>query len=210
VDIMPDPMWTNFVAKLKDLGIPFEAGLTDVEFDAVERRFEFRFPPDLRTFLQAGLPCGSSFPNWRFSDERALRDWLDLPRQGILFDVEQNDFWLEEWGSRPATPESRKQQINELVSAAPRLIPVYSHRMMPVEPCEAGNPVFSVHQTDIIYYGVDLRDYLIREFFASDVGAWPIPEQVRRIRFWDVDRFQQVRWGETGSCTFDNSRNSLP
>ena len=73
-----------------------------------------------------------------------------------------------------------------------------------------GNPVFSLHQTDIIYYGVDLRDYLIHEFFArEDVGVWPIPETVRRIRFWEVERFLSVRWA-AGACVFDNSEGDLP
>jgi hypothetical protein len=57
-----------------------------------------------------------------------------------------------------------------------------------------GNPVFSVHQTDIIYYGVDLRDYLIHEFLAREnVGVWPIPASVRRVPFWDIEQFLSVR-----------------
>jgi hypothetical protein len=31
---------------------------------------------------------------------------------------------------------------------------------MPERPFEVGNPVLSVSQTDIIYYGSDLQDYL--------------------------------------------------
>src|SRR5262249_50757352 len=30
-------------------------------------------------------------------------EWLYLPRQGILFDIEHNSFWLEEWGPRNAS-----------------------------------------------------------------------------------------------------------
>jgi hypothetical protein len=36
--------------------------------------------------------------------------------------------------------------------------------MMPAEPHLPGNPVFSVHQTDIIVYGLDLYEYLHNEF----------------------------------------------
>jgi hypothetical protein len=136
-----------------------------------------------------------------------LRDWLDLPRDGILFDVEHNGFWLEEWGPRPRTLAEAGYRVNELVAAAPKLIPVYGHRMIPDDPHESGNPVFSVHQTDIIHYGFDLADYLRHGFNLP--GREPWADQVRPIRFWDIDRFQEVRWAG-GSCVFDNSGEELP
>jgi hypothetical protein len=207
---MADPMWEHLVGALRDNGVEFEAGLTDVEIRAAEAQFGFRFPPDLRTFLQAGLPCGRKFPDWRDGDEAALRDWLDLPRRGILFDIEHNGFWLDEWGPRPPTLAEARQIASGLIAAAPRLIPIYVHRMIPSEPHLPGNPVFSVHQTDIIYYGVDLRDYLIHEFLTREnVGDWPITENVRRIPFWDIERFLSVRWAG-GACVFDNSAGHLP
>jgi hypothetical protein len=188
--------------------INFDAGLTDAEVALTEARFGFRFPPDLRAFLQTALPRGPRFPDWRSGDEAALRDWLDMPRQGVLFDVEHNGFWLEEWGPRPGPVEEALRVAGELVAAAPRLIPVYSHRMMPDDPHLAGNPVFSVHQTDIIHYGFDLADYLRNEFGLPSREPWP--ERVRPIRFWDLDRFQEVRWGPDGGCVFDNNRGQLP
>jgi len=172
--------------------IEFDAGLTDAEVSTVEAQFAFRFPPDLRAFLQTALPRGRQFPDWRSGNESALRDWLDEPRQGILFDIEYNAFWLEEWGPRPPTLNEAKRVASGLVAAAPRLIPIFLHRMMPDEPHLPGNPVFSVHQTDIIYYGFDLADYLRGEFHL--LGREPWPGQVRPIRFWDLDRFQDVRW----------------
>ena len=155
---MADAMWVNLVDTLRDNGVAFDSGLTDAEVEAAETRYGFRFPPDLRAFLQAGLPRGDRFPDWRAGDEAGLRYWLDLPLRGVLFDIEQNGFWLEEWGPRPPSLSEAQRVAAELVVAAPRLIPVYSHRMMPAEPHLPGNPVFSVHQTDIIWYGVDLRD----------------------------------------------------
>lgn len=212
---MPDTMWTSLVATLREYDIEFDAGLTDAEVEAVEGRYRFRFPPDLRAFLQAGLPCGERFPNWRSGAEDQLREWLDRPRQGILFDIEYNGFWLTEWGPRPATLAEAQEIATKLIAAAPTLIPVYANlfaiRMMPSEPHLAGNPVFSVHQTDIIYYAIDLRDYLIHQFLTrEDVDFWPIPDNIRKIPFWDIDRFQEVRWGQDGSCVFDNRRGILP
>jgi hypothetical protein len=187
--------------------VEFDVGLTDAEAAAAEARFAFRFPPDLRAFLQTALPRGPRFPDWRSGEEAALRDWLDLPRQGILFDIEHNGFWLSEWGTRPDTLEQAFRVAGELIAAAPKLIPIYGHRMMPDEPHLPGNPVFSVHQTDIIHYGYDLADYLRHEFHLP--GREPWPEQVRAIRFWDLDRFQDVRWAG-GSCVFDNRKGLLP
>jgi hypothetical protein len=82
--------------------------------------------------------------------------------------------------------------------------------MIPDEPSRPGNPVFSVHQTDIIHYGADLRDYLEREFLADkEQGFRPVSSPIRSIRFWDIDRFQEVRWSK-GPCTFDNRKGLLP
>jgi hypothetical protein len=54
--------------------------------------------------------------------------------------------------------------------------------MLPDEPHVRGNPVLSVHQTDIIYYGFNLTDYFYHEFALP--GREPWPEVVRPIRFW--------------------------
>lgn len=204
--------WDDLIARLRAREVTFDPGLTDAEVVAAESRYEFRFPPDLRAFLQTALPRGRQFPDWRAGDETGLRDWLDLPRQGVVFDVEHNNFWLPEWGTRPATVAEAKEVAEQLVAAAPRLIPIYLHRMIPAEPHLPGNPVFSAHQTDIIVYGNDLRDYLAHEFLMSEdeQGGWTVPEGARPIRFWDTDRFQAVRWGPDGSCVFDNSRGTLP
>lgn len=172
--------------------VDFDAGLTNEEVANCEKRFKFRFPPDLREFLQTGIPRGPQFPDWRSGDEAVLRDWLDRPRQGVLFDVEHNGFWLDEWGIRPETPAAAIDTASTQILSAPKLIPVYSHRMLPDEPHLRGNPVLSIHQTDIIYYGFDLADYLRHEFGLPGREKWP--EVLRPIRFWDVDRFQNIRW----------------
>src|SRR5829696_9043834 len=45
--------------------VEFDPNLTDPEVIAVEGRFGFQFPPDLREFLQTALPRGPQFPDWR-------------------------------------------------------------------------------------------------------------------------------------------------
>ena len=59
------PVWDDLIVQMKKRGIAFDAGLSDSEIAATETQFGFRFPPDLRLFLQAGLPKGTQFPNWR-------------------------------------------------------------------------------------------------------------------------------------------------
>lgn len=199
--------WNTIVNVLRDEhGIQFDRGLADSEVEACEREFGIRFPPDLRDFLGCALPVSDRFPDWRNAARADLRAWLDLPVEGILFDVEHNGFWLPEWGSRPADFPAASRLVRALVAQAPKLIPVYAHRMIPDRPHVAGNPVFSVHQTDIIYYGCDLRDYFLREFFTKpDLDVWPIPAaSLRPIEFWDVERFA-TRWQGSGQ-TFDETR----
>ena len=193
---------------LRAAGILLGPGLTAAELADAESRYGFRFPPDLAELLRAALPQGRPFPDWRAGDEAVLRDWLDLPARGVLFDVERNAFWLPEWGDRPPGVTAAKAAAARLVADAPKLIPIYSHRMMPDEPHERGNPVFSVHQTDIICYGRNLAEYLHNEFEVEEVGT--LPQDCRSIRFWNIDRFQAVRWGPDGTAVLDNRRGVLP
>ena len=104
-----------------------------------------------------------SFYNWHTDTEaiQATYEWLV---EGLVFDVQQADLWLPSWGAKPTTAEAQEARVRELVNAAPKLIPVFAHRYLLASPCEAGNPVLSISQSDIIMYGVDLHDYFLTEF----------------------------------------------
>jgi hypothetical protein len=174
--------WDALVAELREQGVAFEEVLTDVEIRRAQSRYQLKFPPDLREFLQTAFPISEGFAPWRADDDAALRKMLDWPLEGIAFDAERNPNWRKFWSERGATEEDPVVIARRQVSEAPRLIPIYSHRYIPSEPLAPGNPVFSVYQTDIIYYGHDLADYLRHEFHLD--GRTPWPEEVRRIRFW--------------------------
>jgi hypothetical protein len=177
----------TFAATMRS--IPHEAGrldpgLTDSEIVAAEDRFGFRFPPDLRAVLQFALPVGNGFPNWRHDPSDFITDRLNWPLEGILFDVEHNDdIWPAEWGPRPEQMDEQFAVVTELVEAAPRLVPICGHRYIPAEPHENGNPVYSIYQTDIIYYGNDLADYFHHEF-GVPLPTWAA-RKPKPIRFWD-------------------------
>jgi hypothetical protein len=57
-----------------------------------------------------------------------------------------------------------------------------SHRYLPEQPHEQGSPVFSVCQSDVIYYGANLEDYFEREFTRHDSRPWP--DKIKYIPFW--------------------------
>lgn len=173
-------------------GTRWTDGLNDDQIAEVERRWGLRFPPDFRLFLRrlhtVDRPMsGARFTNVRNSPDAihsrthlvphqspSFRKWLtdiseihgalDWLTEGLEFDIEHNELWRPGWGPMPEPIEARKALARQLVAAAPRLIPVFSHRYLLAEPCQAGNPVFSIHQSDIIIYSTDLRGYFLIEF----------------------------------------------
>jgi len=156
-------------------------GLSQSELANAQAEAGVAFPPDLCVLLTATLPSGRQFPDWRNRPRDAMNEWRAYLVDGIHFDVLHNDFWPSTWPARPDAPAESREIVELRLAEAPALIPIYSHRGIPNEPLEAGNPVFSVSQTDIIIYGNDLADYLHHEFHGRD-GSVELPE--RTIRFW--------------------------
>lgn len=180
---MTDDDWCGELVLLQERGVTLAPGLTEGELRRVEKIHRFRFPPDLRSFLSCAMPVGPQFPDWRAPESAPILEQLTWPFEGMAFDVENNAFWWEPWGPRPKTLREAIALAREAVESAPQLIPICGHRYLPAEPALAGNPVFSVHQTDIIYYGIDLRRYLSREFGGLDY-AEAVRGEPRRVRFW--------------------------
>jgi len=156
-------------------------GYSAAELDEAQERYGLRFPPDLVALLRARRPVQAY--DWRRDDE-AIRKALEWPLEGLLFDLEHSDLWLPQWGERPDTMGGRAEVLTDLVHAAPRLIPIFGHRYIPEEPHRAGNPVFSVWQSDVIHYGADLADYIRREFEPGAFPLQPVTGTVRCIPFW--------------------------
>ncbi|WP_245649134.1 hypothetical protein [Sphingomonas mali] len=154
------------------------AGYSREELDRAQEEFDLIFPSDLVDLLRDRRPAEGY--DWRIDHEK-IREMLAWPLEGILFDIEQNGFWLSEWGSRSEVEEERREIATVEVGKAPKLIPLVSHRYLPAEPNEPGNPVFSIYQTDIIHYGANLEHY-----FRNEFGSWSSLEDsaYRHIRFW--------------------------
>lgn len=147
-------------------------------------RTGFSSPPDLRSLYQYAFPVGPKFPAWRNPASEFIRGILAWPAGSICFDVEHDAFWLDGiWETRPSDLEEAKEYARARVREAPFLIPIFGHRFLPATPSEAGNPVFSVYQTDVIIYGMDLPSYLHAEF--SVPNPFPAPEYPsKEISFW--------------------------
>lgn len=178
----------QFFELIRQEGHGIEEGLTEGEFAHIEQTLQFRFPPDLRAFLAHALPTGRDFPDWRHADREMFEGHQQWLLSGILFDLEYNDYWLSSWGERPTELDIAKQVITEQFRKAPLLIPIFAHRFMPSVPSRAGNPVFSIWQTDIICYGSNLENYLIREFNRGPIEECFTDYEIdceRPFPFWD-------------------------
>ncbi|MFD9303222.1 SMI1/KNR4 family protein [Streptomyces sp. NPDC060048] len=168
------PLGAEAARRLSQLGrFDISPGLSDAEFERIEEEFGFEFSDDHRAFLAAGLPIGRPsgqgrvsprWPDWRNGDPDELRDRLTWPVDGVLFDVEHNDFWSEDWGAKPGAPADALVLARARLAEVPKMVPICSHRYLPAGRGTYGHPVLSMYQTDIIYYGADLIDYVHQEF----------------------------------------------
>ncbi len=176
----------EIINKLKSKGILFESGLSEHEIENIESFYNIVIPPDLNEFLSIAHPVSNNFINWRDMNENnvnIIRDRLNWPLEGMIFDIENNSFWYKQWGPKPDNIEEAIKICKKELEKVPKLIPICSHRYIPSEPSEVGNPVFSVYQTDIIYYGENLTSYLEIEFNLKkheDINFGSIKD----IRFW--------------------------
>lgn len=152
------------------------AGYTSSELDAAQERYDLRFPPDLIDLFLEKQPVRGY--DWRDEDER-IREMLNFPFEMLQFDLENNGLWWPEWGDRPPTTEGRSSVLRAELAKAPKLIPLLGHRFIPEEPCRSGNPIFSMHGEDTIYYGANLNEYFDNEF-----GGRYVIGPTSYIRFW--------------------------
>lgn len=68
----------------------------------------------------------------------------------------------------------------EKYKTAPQLIPIYSHRYISYIPDGENIPIFSIAQSDIIYYGRNLIFYFEDEFDIKEHGD----NECQYIKFW--------------------------
>lgn len=178
--------YKEIIKELASKGVLFAKGLDEQEFSKIEKFYGIRFPPDLKDFLRTALPISKGFYNWRdFSEDNvnSIKHMLNWPLEGMIFDIEYNNFWYEEWGPKPSNLLDAIELCRKEMEKVPKLIPIFGHRYISSEPEERGNPIFSVYQTDNIYYGEDLLSYLKIEFNMKRREEIDYTK-VKYIRFW--------------------------
>lgn len=177
------------VERLREAGVRLEPGLVDAEIQSVQRRFRFQFCASHRRLLSLVLPTGSAdsrsngWPDWRSGSEQDLRNRLSWPVEGVILHVVNGGFWPASWGARPAGAADAEAKARMMLDGVPRMVPIFGHRYLPSEPAPENPPVFSIYQTDVIYYGDDLLDYVAREFQGAPLLPLPTGDQ-RRTPFW--------------------------
>lgn len=154
-------------------------GYSQSELEAIQDKWRLRFPPDLVELMRERRPLRSGGFDWLTMPAEEIKRALYWPFEGLLFDVQQNDVWWPEWGPMPKSAAEQAARLSEVFATAPKLIPLFGHRYLPETPKERGNPVFSVYQSDVIYYGADLADWLAREDGRRDPMRPP-----KEIPFW--------------------------
>ncbi len=181
--------WSFELALLERRGVKYAPGLCEADLLIAEERVGCHFPADLRSFLRTALPCGAGWPDWRNPQSAQIAGRLDWPAEGFEFDIRNNVFWWPAWGPQPEDVDHAVAVMRERIREAPKLIPICQHVYLPAEPELAGNPALSVYQTDIIYVGRNLAEYL-RRVRSGDEWELPRCDEVTRIRFWS----EVVEW----------------
>ena len=175
---------TEFIAqvmeRLREAHVVLENGLSVQEVAQVEHDYCFKFSVVHRQFLMTVLPVGPGWWDWRHGNPEVIRRFLKAPIEGVLFDVRKNDFWPSSWGAKPAYRDEQVQVAEARLSTVPQLIPVYSHRYMVSGLDACASPVFSVVQTDVVYYGDNLLDYVAQQFHVGPRN----PSEPPHIPFW--------------------------
>lgn len=169
-----------------------EDGVTPAELARAETVFGIRFPPLWRQVLARVHPVGlpkppraqhgvlrwTAWPDWRLRDEPATRALIDAPVRGLWFDVEHNDFWWTDWGTRPDTTAARLAVATERLAEVPRLVPLRGH--MYVADTD-DSPVFDIVQADLYVPALTVADLATgRDQDQLPLQDWP----VGAVPFW--------------------------
>jgi hypothetical protein len=160
------------------------AGLAPTEIASIEAQLGFRLPADFAYLFQhLQDPERVLFP-WSNFKKEEYDEMIRWVLHGIEFDIEHNKFWLERWGTRPAALSVAVEIARKDFESWPKLLPIFGHRFLAAQPCRSGNPVFSIMQTDIIYYGADLAHYLVNEFIDHDYALHTHEQKIQTIPIW--------------------------
>ncbi|MBP3194600.1 MAG: hypothetical protein J6M05_02900 [Cardiobacteriaceae bacterium] len=149
---------------MKRDGIIFSDGITDEELAKIENIYNIDFPLEYKNFIQEALPISQGFYNWKdFSEQNVINisRFINKPKKILKENLEFIE-WSHKWGTEPLNQQQKYDFLTERINNSPTLIPIYLHRYIPI--VNNNPPVLSIYETDVIYYGQNLLDYLQVEF----------------------------------------------
>lgn len=177
-------MYEESLDLLKAHSVEFENGLTINEIVQIEKVYDIVFPDSLREFLMTALPISKGFYNWRnmeYKNVDYIKRIISRPIKYIQ-DMPEEIYWCDDWGQEPENEVDLKEEVLKRLKKAPKLVPIFSHRYMPI--ITMGNPpILSIHGVDIIYYGKDLEDYFKVEFGKKEQNSIEF-DNIEPIQFW--------------------------
>lgn len=177
-------MYEESIKLLKLQGVEFETGLTIEEITKIEDVYKIKFPKSLKEFLMMALPISTGFCNWRNLEQdnvMFIKKIINRPTEDVD-ELAEEVYWCDDWGEEPTNEIDIALIVRERLKSAPKLIPVYGHRYIPMTP-EDNPPIISIHDIDIIYYGQNLEDYFKVEFGGKEQGKIEF-ENINPIPFW--------------------------
>lgn len=177
-------MYEESLDLLKAHSVEFENGLTINEIVQIEKVYNIVFPDSLREFLMTVLPISEGFYNWRNMEHRNVDYIKRIISQPIKYiqDMPKEIYWCDDWGQEPENEVDLKEEVLKRLKKAPKLVPIFSHRYMPIITME-NPPILSIHGVDIIYYGKDLEDYFKVEFGKKEQNSIEF-DKIEPIQFW--------------------------
>ena len=177
-------MYENILSLLTTRGIEFEKGLTLDELKQIEKLYQIKFPSSLREFLMMKLPISKGFYNWRnMQDDNVqfIKKTMSKPLLDI-YNMAEEVYWCDDWGEEPEEKNFFSKAVRERLKEAPKLLPIYAHRYMPMI-LEENPPIISIHGIDIIYYGKNLEDYFNIEFGMTTQDTIEV-QDITPVSFW--------------------------
>src|SRR5262245_17285956 len=171
-------------------GVP---GLSPAGIASIEAQLGFPLPDDFAYLFQNIRDPGRVFFPWVSFKKQDYDDRIRWILQGIEFDIEHAKFWMDRWGRRPSALSAALDIARKDFETWPKLLPISGHRFLAAEPCCPGNLVFSIKQTDIVYYGANLAHYLVHEFVDHDNARHTRAQEIRKIRLWS-DLVEHGNW----------------
>lgn len=167
-----------------DKDIQVEKGLSAEEIKEIEETYGIVFPKSLRLLLMCALPVSLGFVNLRdktTENVERIKNRIKDPIEWIKEHAE-DVYCFDQYGNDAKSPAEIREYVLSIIDDAPKIIPIYSHRFIPMGVSD-DPPIISVHGCDVIYYGANLADYLQIEFGNKKQSEIDFAN-IQKIPFW--------------------------